>query len=83
MWESALQWAAIVTGLLSAALWLWASTTRIPPFPDVGADSGSEVFEPVRQALVRGATINAWAAGVTALAVLAQALSLALHAISA
>lgn len=83
MWESVFGWLAAGAGLLAAVMWLLASLVRVPPFPDVGFDSTSEVFEPVRQALAKGSSRNAWAAGVTAGAVLLQAAALAAHRLGA
>ena len=79
MGESVFAWLAIGAGLVAAVLWLAASLVKVPPFPDVGLDSHSGVFEPVRQAIGRASRWNAWAAGVTAGAVLLQALSLLAH----
>jgi hypothetical protein len=67
-------WVNLVGGcsaLIAAVLWFWASSTPIPAFPDVGLDSDSTVFEPVRRALQSAGRRNAWAAffsGVAALA---------------
>lgn len=83
MWESVFAWLAIGGGLVAAVLWLAASLVRVPPFPGVGLDSGPEVFEPVRHALVGGARLNAWAAGATAGATLLQAASLTAHQLGA
>ena len=61
--------------LAAAILWLLASWVRIPPFPDVGFDSDSSVFEPVRGALVRSSRLNAWAAFFAGLSALAGAVA--------
>jgi hypothetical protein len=58
----------ILTALLAAFFWLWASVTDIPPFPDVGFDSDSSVFEGVRSALRLASRRNAIAAFFAALA---------------
>ncbi|RYC29541.1 hypothetical protein D3273_23430 [Lichenibacterium minor] len=79
MLENVCAWMAVLLGLAAAVLWLRASRIRVPPFPGVGLDSSPEVFEPVRQALAKGADLNARAAAVTAAAVVLQALSLGLH----
>jgi hypothetical protein len=70
-------WAAIagfVTSLLAAVFWFCAAVTRIPPFPDVGFDSNSKVFEPVRKALQRASMLNAIAAGFATLAAISAAI---------
>lgn len=72
-------WVAAGTGFLAAALWWRASAIEIPPFPDVGWDSHSAVFEPVRQAMARSSFWNRIAAAVTGLSVFAQAMALALQ----
>ena len=74
-----LSWISIAAGFVAAGLWWKAAGILIPPFPDVGFDSDSSVFEPVRQALVDGANWNKWAAGVTGIAVAAQAAAVALQ----
>jgi hypothetical protein len=63
------------TSLVAAIFWLWASLTKIPPFPDVGLDSGSWVFEPVRSALRAANRRNAWAAFFSGIAALTFALT--------
>ena len=83
MLESVFAWLAIGTGLMAALLWLAASLVQVPPFPGVGLDSGPEVFEPFRRSVSTAAGLNAWAAGVTAGAVLLQAASLVAHRIGA
>jgi hypothetical protein len=57
-----------LASLIAAVLWFLASTVRIPAFPDVGFDSGSEVFEPVRKALIAASRLNAAAAFFSAIA---------------
>ncbi len=79
MWEGVFAWLAVGVGLIAAGLWLIASLVKVPPFPGVGLDSGPHVFEPVRRPIARAAALNAWAAGVTAVAVFLQAASLAAH----
>lgn len=74
----ALSWLSVATGLGAAALWWMASAVRIPPFPAVGWGSHSGVFEPVRNALSKAATLNKWAAVVTGIAVALQAAATAL-----
>ena len=61
--------------LVAAGLWWWASRVPIPPFPDVGFDSYSSVFDPVWNALSTGSRRNAWAARSAALAAALQAVS--------
>ena len=74
---ASVQLAANIIGILAAFLaaffWLWASFTHIPPFPDVGFDSDSSVFEPVRMALRKANKRNALAAFFAALAALSSA----------
>jgi hypothetical protein len=61
--------------LVGALFWLWASFTTIPPFPDVGWDSGSWVFEPVRNALRSASRRNAVAAFFSGIAAFAFAVA--------
>lgn len=60
--------------LVAAALWLAASRVRVPPFPDVGFDSHSGVFEPVRVALSKTSRLNAYAAIFAGLSAIASAI---------
>jgi hypothetical protein len=69
----------LVGSLIAACCWLWASLTKIPPFPDVGFDSGSWVFEPVRAALGRANKRNAIAAFFAALAAASYVVIFACH----
>jgi hypothetical protein len=72
--------ANVVSGaaaFIAAALWFWASRTPIPPFPDVGLDSGSWVFDPIRNALATASNRNAWAAFFSGVAALALGVVLA------
>ncbi len=64
-----------VAALVAAGLWWWASRVPIPPFPDVGLDSHSGVFDPVWNTLSTGSRRNAWAARTAALAAALQAIS--------
>ena len=64
-----------VAALTAAGLWWWASCVPIPPFPDVGFDTYSSVFDPVWNALSTGSRRNAWAARTAGLAAALQALS--------
>ena len=57
--------AGAVAGGCAAALWWLASCVNIPSFPDVGIDSASSVFDPVRNALRESAERNARAAVVS------------------
>ena len=57
-----------IASLAAAILWLWASRVEIPPFPDVGWDSDSKVFDPIRDAFAKSARLNAWAARASCLA---------------
>jgi hypothetical protein len=72
--------ANVVSGaaaFIAAALWFWASRTPIPAFPDVGFDSGSWVFDPIRNALATASNRNAWAAFFSGAAALAFGVALA------
>jgi hypothetical protein len=71
-------WAACGISLLAATLWFHASRTPIPKFPDVGLDSDSSVFEPVRDALLVASHRNKQAAAASALAALFTGLALVL-----
>jgi hypothetical protein len=76
------QWATFIafcTSLIAACLWLWASRTPIPTFPDVGFDSDSSVFEPVRSALLTASRRNAYAAFISAVAALALGVAALCH----
>ena len=68
-----------VASLIAAGLWFLASLVRIPAFPDVGLDSGSEVFEPVRKALSKASRLNAAAAFVSAIAAVCAGIALFQH----
>jgi len=72
----------IASSLLAAFFWLWASVTYIPPFPDVGFDSYSSVFEPVRTALRSTSKRNAIAAFFAAIAALSSGVNFSLAAAS-
>src|SRR4051812_28311704 len=61
---------------VAAILWFYAARTNVPPFPDVGLDSDSSVFEPVRSALRKANRRNASAALSSAIAALAYAVAL-------
>lgn len=69
--EATANGAGATASAIAALLWLIASATPIPAFPDVGLDSGSEVFEPVRRAIQTAARRNAWAASISGAAALA------------
>lgn len=73
-----LSWLSVAAGAAAAVLWWLASNVRVPPFPSVGWDSHSRVFEPVRSALAKAAALNKWAALITGVAVALQAWSTAL-----
>jgi len=73
---TALNWLAAGTSFVAAFCWFVASLTKIPPFPDVGLDSGSWVFEPVRSALRAASRRNAVAAAFSGLAALLYAVAL-------
>ena len=62
---------------IAAALWFWASRTPMPPFPDVGFDSGSWVFDPIRDALATASNRNKKAAVFSGVAALAFAVAIA------
>jgi hypothetical protein len=66
-----MKWVGSGLSLIAAVLWFWASSTPIPAFPDVGFDSDSAVFEPVRSALRIAGRRNALAALCSGLAALA------------
>ena len=59
----------------AAGLWFWASSVRLPPFPDVGFDSTSKVFDPVYDALKRTSRRNTFAAVMSGIAALAFAVA--------
>jgi hypothetical protein len=65
----------VVTAPVAAFFWWWASFTDIPPFPDVGFDSDSSVFEGVRSALRLASRRNAVAAFFAALAAASSAVT--------
>lgn len=69
----------IGTSLFAAFFWMWASCTKIPAFPDVGLDSYSSVFDPVRNALRLASRRNAIAAFFASLAAIAYAVVFACH----
>jgi hypothetical protein len=74
---------AATFSLVAAVLWWQASRISIPPFPDVGLDSYSIVFEPVRNALAEGARRNAAAALVSGLAAAAACVAFITHIVAA
>jgi hypothetical protein len=69
----------VVFAFAAAIAWLEASLVRIPPFPDVGFNSYSSVFEPVRTALRATSRRNALAAALSCVAALAGALTSLCH----
>jgi hypothetical protein len=71
--------AGIATSVGAAFFWLRASLTTIPPFPDVGFDSHSGIFEPVRSALQLASSRNATAAFFASLAALSSAVVFICH----
>jgi hypothetical protein len=73
----------ILTALIAAFFWLWASFTEIPPFPDVGFDADTTVFEPVRTALRLASWRNAMAAFFAALAAVSSAVLFACQMLKA
>jgi hypothetical protein len=76
------QWANLIgsaTSFVAAVLWYWASRTPIPAFPDVGFDSDSSVFEPVRSALQTASRRNARAALISSGAALAFSVAFLCH----
>ena len=93
MWESIFAWLAVGAGLVAAGLWLRACFVRVDYKPHVDAngwtsaavtlvgDDGRQI-DPFATA-ARGSFWNAWAAGVTAGAVLLQAASLAAYRLGA
>lgn len=62
----------VLAALAAAGLWLMASLVRVPPFPDVGWDSPSAVFEPIHAALRKASRQNAIAAACAAVAAIAS-----------
>ena len=78
-----LNWVSIACGFLAAMLWLKSTLTRVPPDPEstdfqiteTGQGRPYEVFETMKRQVVW----NRWAALATALAVLAQAVSMLLR----
>jgi hypothetical protein len=72
-------WIGTAATFVAAGLWYWASRTPIPAFPDVGLDSHSSVFEPVRSALQTASRRNAGAALISALAASALGVALLCH----
>jgi len=62
----------IFTSAAAGFFWIWASLTKIPLFPDVGFDSDSSVFEPIRKALQTSSRRNAIAACFAGLAAVAS-----------
>jgi hypothetical protein len=68
--------ASVGAAFIAAVFWFWASATRIPPFPDVGLDSSSDVFDPVRNALRKANQLNAVAAFFSGVAALVAAIVL-------
>jgi hypothetical protein len=73
--STTLNWLAAVSSFVAAGFWFAASFTKIPAFPDVGLDSGSWVFEPVRSALRAASRRNAVAAAFSGLAALLYAVA--------
>lgn len=70
---------AALCSLTAAILWWRASRVEIPRFPDVGFDSDSVVFDPIRDALGMSSRRNAIAASFSGLAALAATLSFGLR----
>jgi ABC-type antimicrobial peptide transport system permease subunit len=68
---------------VAAAFWLQASRVPMPPFPDVGLDSVSSVFDPVRDALKTASRLNTRAAVFSGVAALAFGVALICGLISA
>ena len=73
--EDAANIVGAVASFGAAGLWFWASSVRLPPFPDVGFDSASKVFEPVYDALKRASRRNTFAAVMSGIAALAFAVA--------
>jgi hypothetical protein len=76
--QTTLSWLTIITNFAAALLW-WHSATFPVPINDIKSGWGSLTgVEEVSAAFNLQADWNAWAAGVTGMAVLFQALSLIL-----
>jgi hypothetical protein len=70
-----LSWLAILSSASSAGLWLVASLIKVPT--NIGSGYGGLVGIPeMTQGFARQAAWNGWAAGMTAVAALAQGLSM-------
>ena len=76
---SFLELVAIGAGIVAAGLWLWASLTPLPPFPEVRWDASPDAFKLAHKALVTGSKRNAWAAVATAFAVTCQAIAAVIY----
>ena len=68
-------WTSAGAALIAAVLCGGASLIRVPPFPDVGFDSASSLFQPIHRALRRASRLNAWSAGFAAVAATAGGLA--------
>lgn len=88
MWEGVFGWLSVGAGLLAAVLWLVASRVRyLKRVADIRPEERNiwlftndpEVREQPFLSVQRQGKWNAWAAGVTAGAVLLQAAALAAH----
>ena len=65
-----------VASVLAAALCLCASILQTRGVLDVKFNSGSEIFEPVRSALIRASRLNAAAAVVSSIAAICSGFAL-------
>jgi hypothetical protein len=71
------EWTAIVLGIAAAVLWWYSAAIPAPEFQKIRtfADQGDGSGSPMEKWAAKTARMNKWAAGVTALAIFAQALS--------
>ena len=69
----------IAASVIASIYWLCASRVKIPSFPDVGFDSDSSVFLPVKDALDKGARLNTVAAAWSGIAAMAEGVNVLLQ----
>ena len=64
-------WTTVVTGLLAAAFWLWSALVRVPDYVDTTAAQPGSILWIIK----RQSRLSAIAAVLTAISVLAQAVT--------